>query len=97
MGGRRRRRPDVLHGFQESGLGFGRGPVELVGQEDVGEDGPGTEGEDAGVAVEDDGSGHIGGEEVGGQLDPAEAETEGRARALARVVLPTPGWSSTRR
>jgi hypothetical protein len=28
----------LLHGFQQGGLGLRRGPVDLVGQDDVGED-----------------------------------------------------------
>ena len=76
-----------LHGLEEGGLGLGRGPVELVGQEDVGEDGPGPEGEKARVAVEDDGPGDIGGEEVGGELDPAEAEPEGAGQGLGQGGL----------
>src|SRR5262245_32773423 len=31
---------EFLHGLHEGGLGLGRSPVDLVGQEDVGEHGP---------------------------------------------------------
>src|ERR1700691_1740648 len=52
------------------GRGCGGGSVELVGQEDVRENGAGPEGQDARVPVEDDGPGDVGREEVGRQLDP---------------------------
>ena len=87
MGGAVGRDLALLHGLEESGLGLGGGPVELVGQEDVGEDGAGAEGQDAGVTVEDDGPGDVGREEVGRQLDPAEAETEGTGQGLGQGGL----------
>ena len=32
----------LLHGFQQRGLGLGRGAVDLVGEQQIGEDGPGA-------------------------------------------------------
>ena len=37
------RNPVLLHRLQQGGLGLRRGAVDLVGEDDVGEDGPGCE------------------------------------------------------
>lgn len=44
----------LLHGFEEGGLGLGRGAVDLVGEQEVGEDGAGLEGELGGAGVVDE-------------------------------------------
>ena len=63
-----------------------------------GEDRSGPEGEDAGVAVEDDRSGDVGGKKVGSELDAPEAEARGNGRGpWPASSSPRRGWSSTRR
>ncbi len=69
-----------LHRLQERGLGLGRRPVDLVAQDDMGEDRPLDE-LHAPVAgafffLEHLGAGNIRGHEVGGELDAAEVERE---------------------
>ena len=43
----------LFHALEQAGLGLGRGPVDLVGQDDVGEDGTGPELELPALLVED--------------------------------------------
>ncbi len=66
-----------LHSLEEGGLGAGGSAVYLVGEEDLGEDGAGSELELAVLLVIEIGAGDIGGEEVGGRLDAAEGTAEG--------------------
>ena len=69
----------LLHRFQQRGLGLGRGAVDLVGQHDVGEDGPGLEPQRP-TAVEvfaDDGrADDVGRHQVGRELDAVEAQRQ---------------------
>ena len=65
-----------LHGLEEGGLGAWGGAVNLVGEQDLGEDGAGAELELAGFLVIEVGAGDIGGEEVGGRLDAAKGTAE---------------------
>ena len=71
----------LLHGLQQGALGLGRGAVDLVGQDDVGEDRAGLEAElPPALAVgEDVGADHVGGHQVRGELDAGEGEVEGAA------------------
>ncbi len=66
-----------LHGLQEGRLGFRGCPVYLVGQKDVREDGPLGQGEGIGLKVEEVGSDHVSGHEVGCELDPVEGQIKG--------------------
>ena len=91
----------LLHRFEQGRLGLGRGPVDLVGQDDLREDRPGLELEDAaavGQLHDDVGADDVGRHQVGRELDPVEVE---RRRASARVrtssVLPRPGTPSEQR
>ena len=65
-----------LHRLEEGGLRFGRRPVDLVGEDDVGEERPLHEFELARL-VEDFGADDVGGHQVGGELDAVEAQAEG--------------------
>ena len=69
-----------LHRLQQGSLGFRRGPVDLIGQDHVRENGTFDEFEDAlagsVVFLEDLRAGNVGGHEIGGELDPLEAEIE---------------------
>ena len=72
----------LLHGLEEGGLGLGRRAVDLVGQQHVGEDGPGPEGQVLAAAAVAEPQRHrprqVRREHVGGELHPAEVEPEGR-------------------
>ena len=67
----------LLHGLQQGALDLGRGAVDLVGQQDAGDDRAGADVERAGGGAVDLGAGQVGGEQVGGELDPPEGEVEG--------------------
>ena len=87
----------LLHRLEECGLGPRRGPIELVGHEDVGEHRSGSK----------PGFVPSGPSTVAPTTSPGSRSAvhwrrwnwspSAPARALARVVLPSPGWSSTRR
>jgi hypothetical protein len=66
----------LLHGLQERSLGLGRRPVDLVRQEQVGEDRPRTELEAGRAGIEDRGAGDVGRHEVGRELDSLEVEIQ---------------------
>ena len=58
----------LLHGLEQGGLGLGRGSVDLVGQQQVGEHRALTEAEAA--MVEDHLTDHVRRHEIRGELDP---------------------------
>ena len=62
----------AVHDLQERGLGLGRGAVDLVGQHDVGENRPGLEDKLLERLIVDRDAGHIGGQQVAGELDAGE-------------------------
>ena len=102
--GRRESVADVVHRdlplghrFQEGALRARRGAVDLVGQQHVGEDRAGQELEFARLLVEDAEAGDVAGQQVRRALHAGEPAADGRARALASVVLPRPGRSSSSR
>ena len=86
----------LLHRLQQRGLGLGGGSVDLVAQQEIGEDGPWSEGELAAALVVDRGAGHVGGHQVRGELDAREAELDDRCKERAISVLARPGRSSIR-
>ena len=67
----------LLHRFEKSSLDLGRCAVDLIGEEEVGENGAAVGAEFACLAIEDLGSEDVGGEEVDGELDATEVEVEG--------------------
>ena len=75
----------LLHRFQHGRLGARRGAVDLVGQDQVGEDRPGLEGEaPALVALGDHvGADDVGGHQVGRELDAAVAQVHAARPACA--------------
>src|SRR6516162_11469662 len=82
------------HGFQEGCLRLRRGAVDLVAEQQVGEDGPWAENYLAGARVEDRCAGEVGGQHVRGELNPGELQPEGggegtreQGLAQARQVL----------
>ncbi|MNE24253.1 hypothetical protein D3C80_1175380 [compost metagenome] len=60
------------HGFEQRRLHLGRGAVDFVGQHQVVEDRPLLEHEAAGFRAVDFGTGDVGREQVGGELDAME-------------------------
>lgn len=66
-----------LHGFEEGGLGLGRGAVDLVREEQVGEDRAGLERELSGACVVDEGARDVARHQVRGELDAFRVEFEG--------------------
>ena len=59
----------LLHGLQQRRLRLGWGAVDLVSQQEVGEDGAGPEGELRAAGVVDERAGDVPGHEIGGELD----------------------------
>ncbi len=62
----------LLHGLEQGRLGLWRGAVDFVGQQKIGEDGPGLEIEHlfaVAVILHHGGADHIGGHQVGSELD----------------------------
>ncbi len=84
----------LLHRLEEGGLGLRGRSVDLVGEDEVAEDRPLPEAEREGPAVlllEDLGPGHVRGHQVGGALDPGEAEPEASRQPLDEARLPETG------
>jgi hypothetical protein len=86
--------PVLLHRLEERRLGLRRGPVDLVGEDQVGEHRPADEPEGAPpggvVLLEDLGAGDVGRHQIGRELDPREAEVErlGQRRDEERLGQP---------
>ena len=64
-----------LHGFEQGGLRLGRRAVDLVSQNDVGEDGAFDELKLSRL-VQDLGAYNVGRHQVGGELDTAETQAQ---------------------
>jgi len=79
------------HGLEKGGLGPGAGAVNLIGHEDVGEDGAWNKVEAAFGLTEDGGASNIGGEEVGGELDTLEATEDGASEGAGEEGLADAG------
>lgn len=62
----------LAHGLEQGALGAGRGAVDLIREEDIGENRAGMEAELAGGRIEDGDAQDIGGQEIGGELDAFE-------------------------
>ena len=81
----------LLHRLQERGLGLGRGPVDLVGQQQVGEQRPLAEAELLAARVEEEGAGQVAGEQVRRELGPGEFEAERLREGAGGQGLAQPG------
>ena len=84
----------LFHRFEQRRLRLGAGPVDLVGEHDVGEDRSAVKLELAGLLVVDGDARHVAGQQVGGELDAGRDALHGlrhgageRGLAGARVVL----------
>ena len=85
-----RRHLTLLHRLEQRGLRLRRGAVDLVGEEEVREDRAGAELEVAVALVPDRRAGHVCGEQVGRELDAAEAEPAGLGEGSRRQRLREP-------
>ena len=67
----------LLHGFQQCRLHLGGGSVDLVGKDEIGEDGALVNLELLFLLGVDEGAGHVGWQQVGSELDAAEFGIDG--------------------
>ncbi len=81
----------LLHRLQQRGLDLGRGAVDLVGQDDLGEERPLLDVEVLGLLVEDHGADQVGREQVGGELDPGERGVDDLGQRAHGERLGQPG------
>jgi hypothetical protein len=81
------------HGLQKSALRLGRSPVDLVGQDDVGEDGASLEAELFALIdlFDDGGAGDVGRHKVRSALNPAVIKPQAGGRGLDQQRLRQPG------
>ena len=85
------RHAGLLHDLQKRGLGFGRGAVDLVGEDDRGEDRPLVEVPFAGFLVVDRHARDVGRKKVRGELDARmRALHTGRQRPGQEQPTPLP-------
>ncbi len=80
-----------LHDFQEGGVRLGRRAVDLVGQQQLRENGAGDEAELLRLHVEDRGPGNVRRHQVGRELDAAEAAPQHAAQRPHEERLAQPG------
>ncbi len=80
-----------LHAFEECRLRFGSGSVDLVGYDQVGEDRSGAELEVAGVLVVDAHPRDVAGQQVGCELDTADAGVDRASQRLGEHRLADAG------
>ncbi len=66
----------LLHGFEQGGLGLGRGAVDLIREQNVGEDRTLAQFEFIFRAVENVTAGDVAGQEIGRELDALEVQPE---------------------
>jgi hypothetical protein len=89
----------LLHRLEQRGLGLGRRAVDLVGQDDVGEDRARTNLNSrrpvAGL-LEHLGAGDVAGHQVGRELDAVERQVEDPPASLISSVLARPGTPTSR-
>ena len=77
----------LLHRFEQGGLGLRRGAVDLVGQDDLGDDRAGPELELVAALVVDRDAGDVAGQQVGRELDALEAAAERAGQRLRQHRL----------
>ncbi len=79
-----------LHGFEQCGLGFRRGAIDLVGQQQVGEQRPFAQFELLGLHVVHRMPGDIAGHQVRGELDTCELAAEAAGEGTHQQCLAQP-------
>ena len=80
------------HRLKESGLGLGGGPVDLVTDDDVGEDSAGFEDELPLLLVIDADAGDVGGQQVRSELDAVHGAVNGAAERTGKHRLADAGY-----
>ena len=80
----------LLHRLEEGGLGLRRGAVDLVREDDLAHHRTRPELERVRALVEDRHAGHVGGQQVRGELDPPERAAERAREGLREHRLPRP-------
>ena len=81
----------LLHSFEECRLGAGRGSVDLVGEDDLGDERTFTEDELADLLVVEVDAGDVGGHEVRRELDTAEGAAEATSDSFCESGLANAG------
>ncbi|MDR6354784.1 hypothetical protein Q3H58_001455 [Pseudomonas psychrotolerans] len=77
----------LFHGFEQCTLALRRGPVDLVGQQQLGEYRSGMEDELAAVAIEHRGAEDIAGQQIRGELDALEGQPQHLGQGMAEGGL----------
>ena len=85
------RHAPLLHALEQARLGLRRGPVDLVDEDDVGEDRPGMEVEGAGALVEDVGADDVRRQQVNRALDAGVLGVHGAGQRPRQRRLADPG------
>jgi hypothetical protein len=80
----------LLHHLEQRALDLGRGPVDLVGEQQVREDGSERGRELTGLLVVDPRADEVGRHEIRGELDPLELATDRLGQCLDRHRLGEP-------
>lgn len=81
------RHAPFLHRFKQRRLRLGRGAVDFVGKQQLGEDRPLGQGEARRLEVEQVRSQYVAGHQVGGELDAPEIEPDGAGESLREQRL----------
>jgi hypothetical protein len=81
----------LFHGFQQGTLGFGRGPVDFVGEQHLGEDRPRVEDKPPGFLFEYGSPQDVPGKHVAGELDPTKIQPEAAGQHLGQGGLTDAG------
>ena len=72
----------LLHRFKECALDLGRGAIDFVGEDNIGEYGAEFGSKGSLVGVVNHGSDQIGGEQVGSELEPGKGQLEGAGQGF---------------
>src|SRR6185436_10277225 len=82
----------LLHRLEEGALGLGRGAVDLVGEDDLGENRPRMKLESPGFTVVDRYPENVGRQEVARELYALEAQSQGGGERVREHGLADPGY-----